>query len=222
MNDHATEHAPCRAPAETPVRFPKFLITTANGSFSDYVYLRTGRDHGMRIYAERLAELPVKLLAGLTLRPGEAVRAHEREAVDRSAPQRPDESNPVAFFADVLFGGTRNDTTTAPGLLRQAIAAIGDRAAERDQPDGEKSMPRAVAAFNAIHGTTLTEVQGWQFLELLKMVRAIGGRYRADDYIDGAAYAALAGEAAARTCPGEAQAEDRARPGEAKGEAGSL
>jgi len=35
-------------------------------------------------------------------------------------------------------------------------------------------------------------------MEILKMVRASQGEFRADNYEDGAAYAALAGEAAAR------------------------
>ena len=59
-------------------------------------------------------------------------------------------------------------------------------------------MARTVAAFNALHGTALTDVQGWQFMALLKLARATGGRHHADDYQDGAAYIALAGEAAAQ------------------------
>lgn len=84
----------------------------------------------------------------------------------------------------------------AAELLIEAADAIGQRAEQRDQPDGERSMRRAVAAFNAMYDTRLTEVQGWQFMALLKMARAHGGRHHRDDYVDQAAYAALAGECA--------------------------
>lgn len=81
-------------------------------------------------------------------------------------------------------------------FLENAITHLDKRAALRDSPTGERSMAKTVAAFNVIHGTTLTEVQGWQFMQLLKMVRSSQGDYVADDYEDGTAYAALAGEAA--------------------------
>lgn len=84
----------------------------------------------------------------------------------------------------------------APDLLLEAADAIGHRAAQRDQPDGERSMRRTVAAFNAMYGTRLTEEQGWRFMEILKIARAAGGKPHRDDYIDGAAYSALAGECA--------------------------
>lgn len=73
-----------------------------------------------------------------------------------------------------------------------------DRAATYDKPEGERSMSATVAAFNAVTGHQLTEEQGWLFMALLKAVRSQQGAYRADSYEDGAAYFALAGEAAAR------------------------
>ena len=85
---------------------------------------------------------------------------------------------------------------SAADILRRAAQLIEDRAAQRDRPDGEKSMLATVNAFNAIYGTTLTETQGWHMLELLKMVRSAYGVYVADDYDDKVAYAALAAEAA--------------------------
>ncbi|WP_282266544.1 DUF6378 domain-containing protein [Stenotrophomonas sp. PS02298] len=87
---------------------------------------------------------------------------------------------------------------TADQILAAAGADIAQRGPLRDQPTGERSMSRAIAAFNALHGTCLTEVQGWQFMELLKHARATGGKHHPDDHQDRAAYAALAGEAAAR------------------------
>jgi len=81
---------------------------------------------------------------------------------------------------------------SAIGLLTEASTTIGARASERDV-ESERSMAKCVAAFNAMFGTALTEEQGWQFMVLLKMSRSTVGRKR-DDYVDGAAYFALAGE----------------------------
>ncbi len=85
---------------------------------------------------------------------------------------------------------------TAQSILRKAADLIEERAKQRDQPNGEKSMAKTVQAFNAIYGTSLTEVQGWHFMELLKMTRSAYGVYVADDFEDKVAYAALAAEAA--------------------------
>ena len=57
-------------------------------------------------------------------------------------------------------------------------------------------MPATVAAFNAMFGHQLTVEQGWHFMVLLKMARSRAGKGNADDYEDGAAYMALAGEEA--------------------------
>lgn len=84
----------------------------------------------------------------------------------------------------------------APDLLLDAADAIGNRAAQRDQADGERSMGRAIAAFNALYGSRLTEYHGWQFMALLKMSRAGTGPFDRDDFVDQGAYAALAGECA--------------------------
>lgn len=87
--------------------------------------------------------------------------------------------------------------TTAPDILRQAAQTIDDRAAERDL-ERERSMGRAVAAFNAATGHELNERDGWLFMVALKMARACtNDTGNPDDYVDGAAYFALAGESAA-------------------------
>lgn len=88
-----------------------------------------------------------------------------------------------------------NDKLTAVRMLEQAVDCIGDRASERDT-ESERSMMATVKAFNGLYGTDLTEEQGWMFMVFLKAARAKGGNFRDDDYIDGAAYFALAGEAA--------------------------
>ena len=90
----------------------------------------------------------------------------------------------------------------AHDILQEAGRTITQRGAQRDSGQGqERSMAATVAAFNAIEGLQLTERQGWAFMQILKMVRgastARNGLYNADDALDGAAYAALGGEAAA-------------------------
>ena len=105
------------------------------------------------------------------------------------------------------FDLVRRASTPVPDSVSVAIAAVDilegaadamlDRAASRDTPEGERSMGRCVKAFNAMFGTELTETQGWQFMELLKMARSVGGEFRLDDFTDGVAYAALAGDSEA-------------------------
>ncbi|QDP66962.1 MAG: hypothetical protein Unbinned3138contig1000_4 [Prokaryotic dsDNA virus sp.] len=89
-------------------------------------------------------------------------------------------------------------THRADEILTQAAAELADRAKTYDAPEGERSMGKTVAAFNAITGHSLTEQQGWQFMEILKIVRSNQGAFRADSFTDAAAYAALAGECAGR------------------------
>jgi hypothetical protein len=81
-------------------------------------------------------------------------------------------------------------------FLERGVKHMRDRAVQRDSDTGERSMARAVAAFNAQEGTNLTEAQGWRFMIQLKYARAVNGVFVADDYEDMAAYAGLAGEAA--------------------------
>src|SRR5690606_34517339 len=95
---------------------------------------------------------------------------------------------------------------------------LKDRAETYDKPAGERSMAATVSAFHAVTGVSMTEEQGWLFMVLLKAVRSQQGRFKADNYEDGAAYFALAGEAAAvdrapmaelctklKTCQGRAE-----------------
>jgi hypothetical protein len=89
-------------------------------------------------------------------------------------------------------------TTDAGSILVDAANTLTERGEQRDRPTGERSMARAVNAFNALYGVQLTELQGWQFMVLLKMSRSSASHVlRVDDYIDQAGYAALAGECAA-------------------------
>lgn len=85
----------------------------------------------------------------------------------------------------------------AEDFLKQAQSEMCDRAATYDKPAGERSMAATVAMFNALTGHNLTEEQGWKFMCCLKLVRSEQGAYRADNFVDGAAYFGLAGETAA-------------------------
>lgn len=113
----------------------------------------------------------------------------------------------VASAAKAVIARTAQSLHISPPerLLQEAARTIAQRGQERDTSGTgqkqERSMAATVAAFNAIEGTNLTERQGWAFMQALKLVRAAStarnGRYNPDDYVDGAAYAALGGECAA-------------------------
>lgn len=85
---------------------------------------------------------------------------------------------------------------SAPELLQRAAQHMADRAATYDQPEGERSMGKTVAAFNAVTGRNLTEAEGWLLLDILKQVRLFQHPgYHADSAEDHIAYAALMAEA---------------------------
>lgn len=88
---------------------------------------------------------------------------------------------------------------TAPALLKQAAGHMAERAKQYDSPAGERSMGKAVQAFNAITGRDLTEPEGWLLMQVLKDVRLFQRPgYHADSAEDCIAYAALKAEAKAR------------------------
>ncbi len=88
-----------------------------------------------------------------------------------------------------------NDTV-ATNLLEAAAGHMRERASTYDSPEGERSMGRTIAAFNAITGRDLRESEGWLLMAILKMVRSeqrpMPHRDSIEDLI---AYAALYGEA---------------------------
>ena len=87
----------------------------------------------------------------------------------------------------------------ARSILKQASDAIQNRAITRDNSESERSMQRTVNIFNGlINFDLMTEPQGWLFMACVKLARSQQGQFHLDDYIDAAAYIALAGEAAAR------------------------
>ena len=83
--------------------------------------------------------------------------------------------------------------TKAEDILQTACDIMKERGARRDQGQ-ERSMERIVTVFNALTDHKLTEVDGWTFMVVLKLCREQTGR-DLDNWIDGAAYMALAAEA---------------------------
>ena len=90
------------------------------------------------------------------------------------------------------------ETLTARDFLQRAIKTMNDRGKRYDSPDGERSMGKAVDAFNIITGRSLTTSEGWLLLQILKDVRQYSGAsYHEDSALDCVAYAALKAEALA-------------------------
>ncbi len=87
----------------------------------------------------------------------------------------------------------------ATEFLQAAMDVQNARAAEYDQPGGERSMGQTVQAFNAITGRDLTEAEGWLLLQVLKDVRQWKNpaRFHQDSALDGVAYSSLKAEALA-------------------------
>ena len=83
-------------------------------------------------------------------------------------------------------------------VLESALAEMKDRAKTYDCPGGERSMLKATAMFNALTELNMSEEQGWKFMVCLKLVRSEQGDHRPDNFVDGAAYFALAGETAGK------------------------
>lgn len=84
----------------------------------------------------------------------------------------------------------------ASELLGRAAALMHERGQTYDEPEGERSMGKVVAAFNAITGRDLSESEGWMFMQQVKLVRLFTrSDYHADSAEDNIAYAALLAEA---------------------------
>lgn len=89
----------------------------------------------------------------------------------------------------------------APEILTRSSEIMAERAKQYDSPQGERSMGKAAAAFNAVTGQSLSEANGWLLMALLKMVRDnTTDKPHEDSLHDLVAYGALYGEA--RLSPG--------------------
>lgn len=85
---------------------------------------------------------------------------------------------------------------TAPQFLNKALTIQEQRAAQYDQAQGERSMGKVVAMFNAAKGQeVLSEADGWLIQVLLKIVRGEANGPHQDSVEDLISYASLYGEA---------------------------
>lgn len=85
----------------------------------------------------------------------------------------------------------------AQDFLRKGADLLEERGKQYDQPGGERSMGKAVRAFNTITGRSLDESEGWLLLQILKDVRQWQNpdKYHSDSAEDGVSYSALKAEA---------------------------
>jgi len=126
---------------------------------------------------------------------------HPKDIVAYYVMPTEDNSKPEAYSYEALNSNFKKlveqalEAATATDILQEATECLTARAVERDREGGERSMKAAVEAFNSLTGHTLTEVDGWNLMLVLKLARSYGGCFKLDDYVDAAAYAALAGEA---------------------------
>lgn len=92
-----------------------------------------------------------------------------------------------------------NPKIDAIAFLDKAEGLLKHRGIDYDSPEGERSMGKTVAMFNAMTGRDLSAVDGWMFMMCLKMVRqATSAGFHQDSAEDLIAYAALAAEEGAR------------------------
>ena len=129
---------------------------------------------------------------------------HPKDIVAYCVIPTEDNSKPEAYSYEELNSNFKKlveqapEAVTATDILQEAAECLTARAVERDKEGGERSMRAAVTAFNALTGHELSEVDGWNFMLMLKLARSYGGCFKLDDYVDAAAYAALAGESAGK------------------------
>lgn len=85
----------------------------------------------------------------------------------------------------------------ASEILQKSAAVLDERAKQYDKPEGERSIKKAVIAFNLITGKELREDEGWLFMQILKDIRLYSNTkvFHEDSAIDNVAYSALKAEA---------------------------
>lgn len=107
---------------------------------------------------------------------------------------------PSEYFQMKIQDSVEPKTVEVPKaqyFLNCALEALQERAAVRDAPGGERSADRAADILTAWTGKIWTASDVWRCLLAVKQAREIQGAFHADDYIDGAGYFALLGEAEA-------------------------
>ena len=124
------------------------------------------------------------------------------EAVELAGPEQSadsfDEGEATEAYADIK--AELASPVGADEILQIADETIAQRGVMYDSTgqQQERSMGKVVTMFNALTGHELTNEQGWKFMCLLKLARSEQGEFSLDSFIDLAAYAALAGEEAAK------------------------
>lgn len=104
--------------------------------------------------------------------------------------------------ADRAAFAAHTEEVRAADLLNKATVIMAERGRQYDKPEGERSMGRTIAAFNAMTGRDLTESEGWLLLQVLKGVRLFTTPgYHADSAEDNIAYAALLAESKSKEKP---------------------
>ena len=84
------------------------------------------------------------------------------------------------------------DSAHAADILQRSADLLKERGKQYDTADGRSSMDRAVTAFNAITGHTLTEADGWLLMQMVKDARQWAKQgYHADSAEDCISFAAL-------------------------------
>lgn len=95
--------------------------------------------------------------------------------------------------------GAKKETHPTPSaidFLETAAETMRERGRQYDKESGERSMGKAVAAFNIVTGRDLRESEGWLLLQLLKDVRDNTAKApHVDSLVDCVAYSALKAEA---------------------------
>jgi hypothetical protein len=87
---------------------------------------------------------------------------------------------------------------SAASFLTTAGQTMTQRGQQYDSPEGERSMGKAIAAYNAITGRDLKESDGWLIMVKLKEVRQWQRPdFHEDSAIDSVAYSALLAESLA-------------------------
>ena len=85
-------------------------------------------------------------------------------------------------------------TATAESVLQIATATLYERG-RHYASDSERNMRLVVELYNRLTGRALSVSDGWHFMLVLKMVRAMQDpEFKLDHYVDLAGYAALAAE----------------------------
>lgn len=84
-------------------------------------------------------------------------------------------------------------TVDSSAILKNALHVIMEREAQHGHK--RDNLERIAEFWSAYLGVTIDPWQVADMMELLKVARRCSGAFNMDDYVDGAGYAALAGEA---------------------------